>query len=242
MYKTILVPLDGSSRAERILAHVENMALHYDSTVVLLQVVSPIIPMMDPDGFNFPQSRLFEESALLPILIEGTRLNLAFSFGVAALLVGYVFMYRSFVGFQMQVAGYARDAASYAGFSTKRMIWIGLMSGGAMAGLAGIGVLVVFACLDPSGFAQLLRRFAHPDMDLPRPTSVALRVSPGDGVVRRGADRIRSLNFSRRMVPNSKCMTRTVQLHTISRQANTTKTFDLLLPSHTRKRWLCSNL
>ena len=51
MYKTILVPLDGSSRAERILAHVENMALHYNSTVVLLQVVSPIIPMMDPDGF-----------------------------------------------------------------------------------------------------------------------------------------------------------------------------------------------
>jgi len=51
MYKTILVPLDGSSRAERILAHVEDMALHYDSTVVLLQVVSPIIPVMDPDGF-----------------------------------------------------------------------------------------------------------------------------------------------------------------------------------------------
>ena len=51
MYKTILVPLDGSSRAERILAHVEDMALHFNSTVVLLQVVSPIIPMMDPDGF-----------------------------------------------------------------------------------------------------------------------------------------------------------------------------------------------
>ncbi|MFC1813528.1 universal stress protein [Thermodesulfobacteriota bacterium] len=51
MYKTILVPLDGSSRAERILTHVEDMALHYDSTVVLLQVVSPIIPVMDPDGF-----------------------------------------------------------------------------------------------------------------------------------------------------------------------------------------------
>ena len=95
-------------------------------------------PMMDPDGFNFPQSRLFEESALLPILIEGTRLNLAFGFAVTALLLGYIFMYRSFAGFQMQVAGYARDAARYAGFSAKRMIWIGLLSGGAMAGLAGM--------------------------------------------------------------------------------------------------------
>jgi len=95
-------------------------------------------PMMDPDGFNFPQSRLFEESALLPILFEGTRLNLAFGFAVSALLIGYVFMFRSFAGFQMQVAGYAKDAARYAGFSAKRMIWIGLLSGGAMAGLAGM--------------------------------------------------------------------------------------------------------
>jgi len=95
-------------------------------------------PMMDPDGFNFPQSRLFEDSALLPILVEGTRLNLAFGLAVSALLVGYIFMYRSFAGFQMQVAGYAPNAARYAGFSAKRMIWIGLLSGGGMAGLAGM--------------------------------------------------------------------------------------------------------
>ena len=95
-------------------------------------------PMMDPDGFNFPQSRLFEDSALLPILWEDTRLNLAFGFAIGALLVGYIFMFRSFAGFQMQVAGYAPNAARYAGFSAKRMIWIGLLSGGGMAGLAGM--------------------------------------------------------------------------------------------------------
>jgi simple sugar transport system permease protein len=95
-------------------------------------------PMMDPDGFNFPQSRLFDDSALLPILWQGTRLNLAFGFALSALLVGYIFMFRSFAGFQMQVAGYAKDAARYAGFSAKRMIWIGLLSGGGMAGLAGM--------------------------------------------------------------------------------------------------------
>jgi len=95
-------------------------------------------PMMDPDGFNFPQSRLFEDAALLPIMIEDTRLNIAFTFAIGTLVVGYIFMYRSFAGFQMQVAGYAADAARYAGFSAKRMVWIGLMSGGAMAGLAGM--------------------------------------------------------------------------------------------------------
>ena len=95
-------------------------------------------PMMDPDGFNFPQSRLFEDSALLPLLFDGTRLNIAFLFALGALLAGYVFMHRSFAGFQMQVTGHARDAARYAGFPARRIIWIGLLSGGAMAGLAGM--------------------------------------------------------------------------------------------------------
>ena len=95
-------------------------------------------PMMDPDGFNFPQSRMFEDSALLPLLSDENRLNLAFVFALGALLAGYIFMFRSFTGFQMQVAGYAKDAARYAGFSAKRMIWIGLLSGGAMAGFAGM--------------------------------------------------------------------------------------------------------
>ena len=95
-------------------------------------------PMMDPDGFNFPQSRMFEDSALLPLLSDENRLNFAFVMAMGALLVGYIFMYRSFAGFQMQVAGYARNAARYAGFSAKKMIWIGLLSGGGMAGLAGM--------------------------------------------------------------------------------------------------------
>lgn len=95
-------------------------------------------PMMDPDGFNFPQSRMFEESAVLPVLIEDTRLNIAFGFAMTGLIGGYIFMYRSFLGFQMRVAGHAANAARYAGFSANRMIWIGLLCGGAMAGIAGM--------------------------------------------------------------------------------------------------------
>jgi nucleotide-binding universal stress UspA family protein len=39
MYKTILVPLDGSSRAEAILDHVENLAMRYGAGVILFRVV-----------------------------------------------------------------------------------------------------------------------------------------------------------------------------------------------------------
>jgi nucleotide-binding universal stress UspA family protein len=39
MYNTILVPLDGSKRAEEILPYVEKLALGFESKVIFLQVV-----------------------------------------------------------------------------------------------------------------------------------------------------------------------------------------------------------
>jgi nucleotide-binding universal stress UspA family protein len=42
MYKNILIPLDGSKRAERILPHVEQLALHFGSSVILLRIVELI--------------------------------------------------------------------------------------------------------------------------------------------------------------------------------------------------------
>jgi len=95
-------------------------------------------PWKDPEGFNFPQTKTFTEGALLPLLIEGTRVNLAFVIALFALAAGYVFMQRSFYGFQMMVAGEAEAAARYAGFSAKRVVWVGLLTGGAAAGIAGM--------------------------------------------------------------------------------------------------------
>ena len=42
MYKAILVPLDGSKRAETILPHIESMALRYSAKIVFLQIISPV--------------------------------------------------------------------------------------------------------------------------------------------------------------------------------------------------------
>ncbi len=39
MYHKILVPLDGSKRAEKILPHVEELAIRYKAKVIFLQVV-----------------------------------------------------------------------------------------------------------------------------------------------------------------------------------------------------------
>ena len=50
MYDTILVPLDGSKRAEVILHHVEELAQRYDAKVIFLQVVEPPRFAIAPKG------------------------------------------------------------------------------------------------------------------------------------------------------------------------------------------------
>jgi nucleotide-binding universal stress UspA family protein len=55
VYKTILVPLDGSKRAETILCHVENLAQCYQAKVIFLQVVKIHPSLVRHDG-NYPVS------------------------------------------------------------------------------------------------------------------------------------------------------------------------------------------
>ncbi|HXV44597.1 MAG TPA: universal stress protein, partial [Anaerolineae bacterium] len=49
MYKTILVPLDGSKRAEAIMPYVESLAACFGARVILLQVVEPHSYIVGPD-------------------------------------------------------------------------------------------------------------------------------------------------------------------------------------------------
>jgi nucleotide-binding universal stress UspA family protein len=50
MYNYILVPLDGSKRAETILPHVEELAKRYNAQVILLQVVEAVPLQTAPEG------------------------------------------------------------------------------------------------------------------------------------------------------------------------------------------------
>lgn len=113
-----------------------SLMLNYVALLLLSLLVHG--PLKDPFGYGFPQSVLFADSALLPILVEGTRLHLGVVVAVIGVLVGWVLLQKSFTGYQIQVAGLANKAASYAGFKYKKLIWIGLLAGGTAAGVAGV--------------------------------------------------------------------------------------------------------
>jgi simple sugar transport system permease protein len=101
-------------------------------------------PWQDPHGNNFPITVQFSEDALFPLFsswgwraFEGTRLNVSILITLVAIPVAWIFLERSFIGFQLQVSGLAPEAARYAGFGDKRLVWVALLIGGSAAGLAG---------------------------------------------------------------------------------------------------------
>lgn len=122
-------------------------------------------PLRDPGGMNFPQSATFGNAALFGTLIPGTRANTSVLVGVVVTLVAYVFMERSMQGFRLVVSGLAPKAACYAGFGESRAVWIGLLAGGACAGLAGVGEIagpigMLQRVLSPGyGFAAIIVAF-----------------------------------------------------------------------------------
>ncbi|ANC91933.1 ABC transporter permease [Azospirillum humicireducens] len=114
-----------------------SLMLNYVALLLLNYLVHG--PYRDPDGFAFPESRLFEADAVLPILWAGTRVHLGALFALLAVAGGWLLIARTFIGFQIKVIGLTPAAAGYAGFDQKRIVWLALLLSGALAGIAGMG-------------------------------------------------------------------------------------------------------
>ena len=113
-----------------------SLMLSYVATLLLSLLVYG--PWKDPEGYGFPESRMFSPSAMLPMLLSGTRLHLGAPVALLVALAGWVLMSRTIVGFEVKVVGQAPAAARFAGFSRARMVWFCLLLSGGLAGLAGL--------------------------------------------------------------------------------------------------------
>lgn len=106
---------------------------------VAVQVLNYLVygPWKDPLGFNFPQTKTFEKVAMVPRLFDGSRVSIGLVLALAGVAAVWVYLFRTYSGFAQQVGGLAPAAARYAGFSSRRALWIALLVSGAAAGLAG---------------------------------------------------------------------------------------------------------
>jgi simple sugar transport system permease protein len=94
-------------------------------------------PWKDPAGFNFPQTQNFEPATRVPRLMAGSRVSIGLLIALACVAAMWVFLFRTRPGFAQQVGGLAPAAARYAGFSSRRALWVALLVSGGLAGLAG---------------------------------------------------------------------------------------------------------
>lgn len=113
-----------------------SLMLVYVAILLLSGLVSG--PLRDPDGFNFPESRQFHDSASLPILVATTRIHIGIPIALGIALIAWLMLQRHIFGFRIKLMGTAPRAAHFAGVSTDRMVITTLGLSGALAGLAGM--------------------------------------------------------------------------------------------------------
>ena len=94
-------------------------------------------PWKDPAGYNFPQTRTFEKITQIPRLMTGSRMSVGLLIALAGSAALWIFLFRTRAGFAHQVGGLAPAAARYAGFSSRKALWVALLVSGGAAGLAG---------------------------------------------------------------------------------------------------------
>ena len=105
---------------------------------VSIQLLNYLVfgPWKDPDGFNFPQTRQFNDDQILPY-IGDTYMHLGVPIAFVAAMVFWIVLSRTIFGYEVKVVGASPQAARFGGFRRNRTIWIALLTGGGMAGLAG---------------------------------------------------------------------------------------------------------
>ncbi len=94
-------------------------------------------PWKDPAGYNFPQTITFLPETKIPRLVPNLRAHIGLPMALVAVALLWVFLFRTYRGFALQVGGLAPAAARYAGFSSRSALWTALLLSGGMAGLAG---------------------------------------------------------------------------------------------------------
>ncbi len=112
-----------------------SLMLVYVADMVLSYLVYG--PWKDPGGYNFPQTKTFESVTQIPRLMAGSRVSIGLLIALGAAAALWIFLFRTRAGFAQQVGGLAPAAARYAGFSSRKALWIALLTSGGAAGLAG---------------------------------------------------------------------------------------------------------
>lgn len=118
-----------------------SLMLVYCSTLFLDWLVRG--PWRSPQGYNFPITIDFNESAILnSVPVGGVYLNASAVVALVLVAVLAVVMRSTLKGFEIRVLGQSPRAGAFAGFSHRRMTVFAFALSGALAGIAGMMVVM----------------------------------------------------------------------------------------------------
>lgn len=109
--------------------------LNYVGLYTLLWAVHG--PLADPQGFGFPESALFTDAILLPLIAEQGRASISIVIAIVVAILAGITLFKTLPGFVIRVYGEDKAAARYAGFSSHKVVWGVMLFAGALAGFAG---------------------------------------------------------------------------------------------------------
>lgn len=92
-------------------------------------------PWKDPKAIGFPKIADFPDSAILPKLLG---VHIGWVAAVILIIVMYVFMNHSKLGYEVAVIGESENTARYAGMNVGRTIMIAMLISGGLCGLTGM--------------------------------------------------------------------------------------------------------
>jgi general nucleoside transport system permease protein len=93
-------------------------------------------PLRDKAGV-FPHSALLPDTARLSKLMRGSTLHQGIWIFLALVIVVYILLFRTKLGFKIRGVGLNPQGARYAGMNVSRIIIISMLFSGALAGIAG---------------------------------------------------------------------------------------------------------
>jgi len=77
------------------------------------------------------------DSAVLPRILEGTRIHAGLFIALIALLFFFIFLWKTPKGYEIRAAGLNPDAARYSGINVEGNVLLAMFMAGGFAGLAG---------------------------------------------------------------------------------------------------------
>lgn len=96
-------------------------------------------PWRNPEGYNFPETRQFNDAAILPEIWSASgRAHWGFVFALVAAVAVWFLLSRTLKGFEIKMIGQSPRAGRFAGFSAGKLTFFVFAVSGALSGLAGI--------------------------------------------------------------------------------------------------------